>query len=159
MSFKMFVIRKTKWLFIRFKLHRIFGIFSGMFLTLAYLSKVSKWVSENREIPFNDFYSPKWDYNKRYKLYEFVFHEKKLEGEIVYLEFGVSGGHSFNWWLKANSHSSSRFVGFDTFEGLPEDWGGFKRGAMTTNSQLPETDDPRVEFVKGLFQDTLSGYL
>ena len=79
--------------------------------------------------------------------------------EIIYLEFGVSGGYSFNWWLKANSHPSSRFVGFDTFEGLPEDWGGFKKGAMTTHSEVPDVEDNRAVFVEGLFQDTLPAFL
>ncbi|NQV02508.1 MAG: macrocin O-methyltransferase [Bacteroidia bacterium] len=159
MSFKLSVIRKTKWLFIRFKLHILVEPFSGLFLTLAYLSKVSKWVSKQGTIPFNDFYSPKWNYDKRYKLYDYIFHEKRLDTEILYLEFGVSGGYSFNWWIKANIHPLSQFTGFDTFEGLPEDWGGFKKGAMTTNSQVPDVSDTRAVFVKGLFQETLPAFL
>jgi O-methyltransferase len=159
MSFKISLIRKTKWLFYKWKLHRIIEPFSGILLNLAYLSKVSAWIEKNRNIPFNDFYSPKWDYNKRYGLYDYVFKNSNLDKPITYLEFGVSGGYSFAWWVQKNSHPSSRFVGFDTFEGLPEDWGGFKKGAMTTHSQLPEIDDARVQFVKGLFQDTLFSFL
>jgi len=159
MSFKLSLIRKTKWLFIRFKTHRLIEPFSALLLNLAYLSKVSKWVSKQGEIQFNDFYSPKWDYDKRYKLYEYIFQEKNLDAEILYLEFGVSGGFSFNWWIKANTHPLSRFAGFDTFEGLPEDWGGFKKGAMTTNSQVPDIQDTRATFVKGLFQETLPAFL
>jgi O-methyltransferase len=146
-------------MFIRFQLHRIFGPFGGFFLNLAYLSKVSKWVSKNRNIQFNDFYSGKWDYDKRYKLYEFIFTEKKLDTAINYLEFGVSGGHSFSWWVKRNTDQGSLFTGFDTFEGLPEDWGGFMKGAMSTQSQLPQIDDQRVSFKKGLFQETLPDFL
>jgi hypothetical protein len=157
MSFKITLIRKTKWFFYRFKLHRIVEPFSGVLLNLAYMSKVSKWISKNRDIAFNDFYSPKWDYNKRYKLYEHILGTKNLDQPINYLEFGVSGGHSFNWWVKANSNPSSSFSGFDTFEGLPEDWGGFKQGAMTAD--VPQTDDRRVNFYKGLFQDTLPDFV
>ena len=146
-------------MFIRFHLHRIIGPFSSLLLNLAYLSKVSKWVSVNRAIKFNDFYSGKWDYNKRYKLYEFVFTEKKLDTAINYLEFGVSGGYSFSWWVKRNTDPGSTFTGFDTFEGLPEDWGGFRKGAMSTRSQLPQIDDNRVSFKKGLFQETLPDFL
>ena len=157
MSLKITLIRKTKWAFYRFKLHLIFEPVSGFLLTLGYMSKVSAWISRNRNIAFNDFYSPKWDYNKRYGLYDHVLQSKGLGGEICYLEFGVSGGHSFAWWVKANNHPASTFAGFDTFEGLPEDWGGFRQGAMTAD--IPVIDDRRVSFYKGLFQDTLPGYV
>jgi len=159
MSVKLTLIRNVKWLFIRFRLHILTEPFSSFFSTLANLSKLSRWVSINRNIPFNDFYSPRWDYNKRYRLYEYIFRKKSLDGEIVYLEFGVSGGHSFQWWVKANTHPGSKFFGFDTFEGLPEDWGGFKKGAMTTGAQVPDMNDARVVFCKGLFQETLPGFL
>jgi len=157
MSIKLNLIRKTKWLFYRYKLHIVIEPFSGFLLNLAYLSKVSVWISKNRKIPFNDFYSPKWDYNKRYGLYDYIFISKKLEQPISYLEFGVSGGHSFAWWVKANTHPASYFAGFDTFEGLPEDWGGFRQGAMSAN--IPVMDDKRVAFYKGLFQETLPGFV
>ncbi|TRZ76499.1 MAG: class I SAM-dependent methyltransferase [Bacteroidetes bacterium] len=159
MGTKLNLIRKTKWNFIRFRMHRIIGPFSDAMLNLAYLSKVSKWISSNRNIEFNDFYSSKWDYNKRYALYEYVMTRKQLTEKIHYLEFGVSGGHSFEWWVKHNSNPASRFTGFDTFEGLPENWGGFQKGAMSTNSRLPLLDDSRAGFVKGLFQETLPEYL
>jgi len=159
MSVKLTLIRKTKWLFYRCKLHRVVGPFTGFFLNLAYLSEVSAWIAKNRDIPFNDFYAPRWDYGKRYLLYDYVLKTRILGQPITYLEFGVSGGHSFSWWVNANAHPASRFTGFDTFEGLPEEWGGFKKGAMTTHSRLPEIDDPRVRFVRGLFQETLSGFL
>jgi O-methyltransferase len=159
MSIKMNLIRKAKWNLIRFGIHRVVEPFSGLLLNLAYVSKVSKWVSRNKTIPFNDFYSAKWDYAKRYRLYDYIFREKQLDGAIEYLEFGVSGGHSFKWWLEHNRNPSSRFTGFDTFEGLPEDWGGFGKGAMSTKSEVPLTDDPRASFIKGMFQDTLPGFL
>lgn len=159
MSLKIRIIRKSKALFIRLKLHKVFGPLNGFFLNLAYLSKVSKWIDKNNNIPFNDFYSSKWDYNKRYKLYDYIFREKNLGGSIIYLEFGVSGGYSFDWWLKKNQDPGSSFAGFDTFEGLPEDWGGFPKGAMSTGSVIPQTDDKRATFFKGLFQDTLPAFL
>ncbi len=157
MSFKISLIRKTKWFFYRFRVHVLIEPFSGFLLNLAYLSKVSKWISQNRNVAFNDFYSAGWDYQKRYKLYDYIFTSKKLDQALCYLEFGVSGGYSFDWWVKANNHPDSTFTGFDTFEGLPEDWGGFKQGAMTAN--IPKMDDQRVEFLKGLFQDTLPGFV
>jgi O-methyltransferase len=156
MGMKLNIIRKTKWNLIRFRFHWLVEPFSGMLLNLAYLSKVSKWVSLQKEIPYNDFYSGKWNYEKRYGLYEFVLGHKKLrDEEMIYLEFGVYGGSSFKWWLGHNTHPQSRFIGFDTFEGLPEDWGIFKRGDMSSGLKMPDVDDPRASFVKGLFQQTL----
>lgn len=156
MSFKLNLIRKTKWNLIRFGFHRVMEPFSGAMLNLAYLSKVSKFISKNRHLKFNDFYSPTWDYDKRYKLYEFVVNEKKLRNTpINYFEFGVYGGYSFKWWVSQNTNEGSRFFGFDTFEGLPEDWGIFKKGDMSAGLKLPDVNDSRVKFVKGLFQDTL----
>jgi O-methyltransferase len=160
MSVKLTLIRKTKWNLIRFRFHKLIEPFSGALLNLGYLSKVSKYIDKNRNLRFNDFYSSKWDYDKRYKLYEFVLQDQGLsDKELVYLEFGVYGGHSFKWWVTHNSHASSRFLGFDTFEGLPEDWGGFKKGDMSAALKFPEINDSRVKFVKGLFQDTLPNEL
>ena len=159
MPFKINIIRRIKWLLIKFKFHLFLEPFAGLLLNFVYLAKVSKWISLHRSLPFNDFYSSKWDYTKRFRLYEYVFNELHLDGEIVYLEFGVSGGYSFLWWVKKNLHPGSRFIGFDTFEGLPKDWGGFKKGTMTTYSQVPFIDDHRATFIKGLFQDTLWDFL
>lgn len=159
MSVNIRIRRKSKAIFIRLKIHKLLGPLNGFLLNLAYMSKVSKWIDNNKDIPFREFNSGKWDYNKRYDLYDYIFREKELDGSIIYLEFGVSGGYSFDWWLKRNQDPGSRFTGFDTFEGLPEDWGSFPKGAMSTKSIVPKTDDKRATFFKGLFQETLPDFL
>lgn len=116
---------------------------------------LSKWISKQyKKGILNDFYSPKRDFDKRYILYQYVLDTLALSNtSIDYLEFGVSKGSSFRWWLKANSNNESRFFGFDTFEGLPEAWGAiYKKGDM--NAVMPNIDDRRAEFIKGLFQET-----
>jgi O-methyltransferase len=81
-------------------------------------------------------------------------------GDIDYLEFGVHEGHSILHWARANTSPRSRFFGFDSFEGLPEHWNAaYPKGCFDTAGQMPLTQDPRVVFVKGLFQDTLAGFL
>lgn len=81
-------------------------------------------------------------------------------GDIDYLEFGVHAGHSIFHWAAANRSPGSRFVGFDTFHGLPERWNPvFPKGHFDTAGRAPPTDDSRVRFVAGLFQDTLPGFL
>src|SRR5690606_12027975 len=57
----------------------------------------------------------------------------------------------------ANANGRSRFSGFDTFEGLPEDWGFYSKGDMS--SSMPQIEDERGSFYKGLFQDTLPGFI
>ncbi len=81
-------------------------------------------------------------------------------GPIDYLEFGVHQGHSIFYFAEQNESPDSRFFGFDCFTGLPEDWNGdFKRGHFDTGGRMPMTADPRIEFVVGLFQDTLPKFL
>ncbi len=118
------------------------------------------WISEHKnDLLLNDFYSRKRDYNKRYQLYDTVAKHYQLDTkEIMYMEFGVAAAHSFKWWLAKNTNTGSAFFGFDTFEGLPEDWGRhFKKGDMSAS--LPDIDDKRAGFYKGIFQDTVHGFI
>ncbi len=75
-----------------------------------------------------------------------------------YLEFGVYEGESLRWWAEHLTDPAARFVGFDSFEGLPEDWRhNFREGEFRTAGP-PPVDDPRVSFVVGWFDDTLPKY-
>ncbi len=106
----------------------------------------------------NDFYSPFRDYSKRYQLYQHLTDSETLGTTAIdFVEFGVSKGLSFKWWVNHNTNPDSKFYGFDTFEGLPEKWGQFEKGSMT--AAIPQVDDSRHEFIKGLFQETLPGFL
>lgn len=152
------MIRLTKSCFIKLQLHRIFGPFSSLFLNLVYLSRLSKWANAQKGVAYNDFLS-KWDYNKRYPMYKWVIEQEKLTEPVNYLEFGVAAGYSFNWFMTENRHPDSRFYGFDTFDGLPEDWGPFKKGSFSNDNKMPEVIDDRGQYFKGLFQQTLPGFL
>ena len=141
------------------RLHKFFNLFSGLFLNLFYLTKLSSWAIKNRKVKYNDFPS-KWDYNKRYKLYEWIIEQEALgTAPVNYLEFGVAQGYSFKWFMKQNTNPQSRFYGFDTFTGLPEDWGPYKKGEFDNGSAPPEIDDSRGRFFQGIFQQTLPGFL
>jgi hypothetical protein len=100
---------------------------------------------------------------ERRSLYRFVC-ESRLSGEpIDYLEFGVYEGSSIREWIALNRHESSRFFGFDCFHGLPETWNNrlttFAAGTFDTGGKIPDIGDGRVAFVKGLFQESLPGFL
>lgn len=101
-----------------------------------------------------------YDYGRRDVLYGYVNNEILRNCPVDYLEFGVAGGDSLRKWLKLNQHPESRFFGFDTFEGLPENWLADRpKGSFSTKGEAPPIPDARVRFVKGLFQDTLPGFL
>lgn len=119
--------------------------------------RLSRWIG-SQQTRYTDFYRPLRNYSLRYELYDYVAKTEKLENDpINYLEFGVAKGLSFQWWLNKNKNLESRFYGFDTFEGLPEKWGTFSKGAMSFG--VPELEDGRHEFYKGLFQDTLFNFI
>lgn len=102
-----------------------------------------------------------YEYERRDILYRAV-HEKMIGNKpIDYLEFGVFQGDSMRKWTSINTHPNSRFFGFDSFEGLPENWaaGQRQKGAFTTNGVMPSIDDPRVTFVKGWFNQSLVPFL
>ncbi len=155
---KLYLIRFIKSAFIYLQLHRFFGFFTGAISNLLYLTKFSAWAYANRKIAFNDFVS-KWDYTKRYPMYEWVIENYQLNVSVNYLEFGVASGHSFRWWLERNKNPESRFYGFDTFNGLPEDWGPYKKGSFSNDNQVPVVHDDRAAFYQGLFQQTLPGFI
>lgn len=155
---KLFFIRLTKSLFIKLQLHRIFGLFTGFLSNLLYLTRLSKWAHENGKVEYNDFLS-KWDYTKRYPMYQWVIDKEELTKPINYLEFGVAAGYSFDWFMTQNTHPDSRFYGFDTFDGLPEDWGPFKKGSFSNDNKMPAIKDARGQYFKGLFQQTVPPFL
>lgn len=104
-------------------------------------------------------------FESRELLYKFI-HEKYILPQnkpINYLEFGVFKGASIKEWLKLDSNSNSKFYGFDTFTGLPEEWkfadGVLEAGHFSTDGHTPTIEDERVVFIKGLFQETLYNFL
>ena len=143
--------------------YRLIHPFSNLMKWLALISEEGVWINKMKHTKFvlNDYYTGEYDYDKRFDLYEAVIKSEKLdEGVIDYMEFGVAHGRSFTWWIKQNMNASSFFNGFDTFEGLPEAWGNFKKGEMSPEGNFPKVEnDSRFKFHKGLFQDTLLPFL
>ncbi len=155
---KLKTIRFLKTTFIRLHLHHLFGWMNGLLENLLWMSRLSKWSTTHAKSDFNDFPS-KWDYTKRFDLYSYLIKKEGLENPINYLEFGVASGESFQWWMTQNNHPHSSFYGFDTFTGLPEDFGPFKKGFFATENNIPIIKDDRGKFFQGLFQQTLPNFL
>ncbi len=156
MSLSIILARFFKKVFLLLRLHVIFAPFVNVWRNAAYLTTLSKFASANKNVtPHNDFPNWTFDYAKREKAYQYIIENYAKAEPIQYLEFGVCGGNSFNWWINAIKNPSASFHGFDTFEGLPEDWGPFKKGDMANNNQMPELTDVRAKYYKGLFQQSL----
>ena len=85
-----------------------------------------------------------------------------VANEGLYLEFGVYSGKTINFIAALNPHQ--KIYGFDSFEGLPDDWkkGNYvlKKGAFALEnpSYLPSTLN-NVELIIGLFENTLGDFL
>jgi len=148
---------KLKGYFFAMKLYRI--VPHRLFGFVSMIGVLSKWISCQRNIKFNDFYTSGFDYAKRYDLYSYLIDNEALNGAIDFLEFGVSKGLSFKWWAEHITDKQAEFFGFDTFTGLPEDWGSFKKGDMDNKNEPPVMNDERCHFYQGLFQQTLPEFL
>lgn len=147
-----------KRVFIRSRCHFLIEPVNPFLMKISYLSKLSKWIRQHNDLLFDDKDDPKVWHDKRYGLYQFLIESEQLDGQIDYLEFGVGAGHSLKWWVENNKHTGSNFFGFDTFTGLPENFGLLKKGAFSTGGKIPEINDTRCTFYTGLFQDTLGQF-
>ena len=94
------------------------------------------------------------------KLPELFFHRWALFDRMVELsrkdrpfyEFGVWRGIAFKYLIK----TFKKGFGFDSFEGIPEDWDDMKAGSYTSDGIIPKIKGG--EFIVGKFEDTLPDF-
>ena len=92
------------------------------------------------------------NYNTNDTLLERMTRLSPKDGLI--LEFGVFSGSTIN---RISTVTNKTVYGFDSFEGLPEDWvSGMNKGYFKCD--LPEVNS-NVELVVGWFNETLEGFL
>jgi hypothetical protein len=91
-------------------------------------------------------------FDSREKLWDAALAKVRLRG--LYLEFGVWEGYSINYF--ANLRPDEMVVGFDSFEGLAEDWSGTNllQGHFDLGGKLP-TVSSNVRLVPGWFKETI----
>lgn len=82
--------------------------------------------------------------------------ENDQANDLYYLEFGVYKGTSINLFSKF----VKTIYGFDSFEGLREDWEGYlhPKGYFSLNSKIPKLKNNAIA-VPGWVQDTLPKFL
>jgi O-methyltransferase len=119
----------------------------------------------NANADFNNFLAercrgvPRFD--RREPMYKFLAQEFAHDSSPVdYLEFGVWQGASLREWTRLLSAPDDRFFGFDSFQGLPEDWLSDKpKGTFDLNGEAPGFTDARISIVDGFYQDVLQHFL
>jgi hypothetical protein len=120
---------------------------------LLCVPKLKAWIANAQPHPY---------FANRRQVHEHVARTVR-DGPIMYFEFGVQQGHTLRYWTTLNAHTASQFVGFDSFQGLPEPWSGGRHtlpaGTYSTGGVVPVIDDPRVSCVAGWFPDTLPVFL
>ena len=72
---------------------------------------------------------------------------------LAWCEFGVGEGESLDWWA-LNKPAENHLFGFDSFEGIPEDWNNVPKGQWKTDPYDSKRDD--VNIVAGLYDASLS---
>lgn len=85
-------------------------------------------------------------------------HQVQPSGDGIIAEFGVWSGTSINFFAK--NSPKSRLFGFDSFEGLEEDWVGrhLQKGSFNRNGKLPKVES-NVKLTKGWFEDTVPEFV
>lgn len=122
---------------------------------LAFWVRFSHWCGQHGAYDFR-----RHSYGERPAYFEKIVADEGLQDAAFdFLEFGVYQGESLRWWRDHAINPKTRFVGFDTFAGLPADWNGKKAGFFTTAGQIPNMQDRRFSFEVGLFQETLPIFL
>ena len=91
------------------------------------------------------------------ELWNYAASSARIEGGAI-LEFGVFKGRSINYF--ADIFKTETLHGFDSFEGLAEDWTGYHlpKGTFNLEGKLPQVKE-NVTLHKGWFDKTLPAFL
>ena len=140
-------LTKVILLFIKYRLHWICPV--------GKIAEMSRWCNGHQPSFWNR--KLKGNFNsmsEKILLWKYIFNCTDC---FIYLEFGVYEGNSFRWWC--DRVGGVKLYGFDSFEGLPEKFQNFGHGFLDRGGNVPEIDDDRVCFIKGLYQCTLNNFI
>jgi len=99
-------------------------------------------------------------FNSKEALWLFCIEKSAVlnSGGGVIAEFGVWRGDSINYF--ARLCPNAKLYGFDSFQGLEEDWYGFnlRKESFSTHGKMPAVEK-NVTLFKGWFEETLPKFL
>lgn len=95
-------------------------------------------------------------FNTKEDLWDYVI--MKIGKKENVLEFGVFNGESINYM--SSKRPDLNFYGFDSFEGLQEDWGGsqFTKAHFDLGGNLPKVNS-NVKLIKGWFNKSIPNFI
>jgi hypothetical protein len=93
-------------------------------------------------------------FDEKNKYFDYAISKIKNKGPVA--EFGVWTGTSINYI--SSLLLDSIVYGFDSFNGLEEDWNGFNKGHFSINGDTPNVNE-NVILVKGSFKDSVKDYV
>jgi len=96
--------------------------------------------------------------NNRNEVFNYAIRNLQIDGLIA--EFGVKSGDTINNLSSKPQMKKKTIYGFDSFEGIPEDWHGTRtlKGQLTNDGKLPKVNK-NVTLIKGWFKDTLPEFV
>lgn len=95
------------------------------------------------------------DLVEREALLDFALSRCTVPGHVI--EFGVYKGASLR---RIAARAGQTVHGFDSFEGLPEDWTFFqKQGRFSLKAQIPRFEEENIVIHRGWFEQTLQPFL
>ena len=146
-----------------FLLQKIRNYTIGIFRDFNFFKETpfEKYQRENLDESYNCFkkYFSKSIFLKDDKIKVFaILKALEIKEEGLYLEFGVHKGKSINFLSKLIKDKI--IYGFDSFEGLKEDWKGTQatKGTFNLKGKIPSLNK-NVSPIKGWIQDTLPIFL
>lgn len=140
-------IMKIKDILLLTQPHIWLGWVSNILLT------IHNFIEMSRFIKGDILFRPR-DYELRYELYDSLIVQFGLSNkQFTYYEFGVGSGRSLRYWI--SKCKNAVFYGFDTFMGLPENWGHYRIGEMRYE---PDIKYDGLKLISGLFQNTLPSF-
>lgn len=87
-------------------------------------------------------------------LLELALNAVKVDG--FYAEFGVHSGRTISFIAE---RTAGLVYGFDSFEGLPEDWiSSYSKGAFDRGGEPPALSNERIHLRKGWFSETVPAF-
>jgi len=121
---------------------------------------VYKYLWEKAIIESASYIEPKLNevmlFKNRKQIWDFTLSKVNTEG--LFIEFGVFQGTSINYF--SSKLTNHHFYGFDSFEGLAEDWIGHHaaKGTFNLHGKLPEVNT-NVTLFKGWFEESIPHFL
>ncbi len=93
--------------------------------------------------------------HNRNEIFNYALQNLEIEGLI--LEFGVKSGTTIDILAKKEKFKKKTLYGFDSFEGLPENWSGTKtlKGQLSNEGNLPKNLAKNIKLISGWFKDVL----